>query len=61
MAAAPVAPVLDLAVEAARVGATMRLAFARVQHPELVLTEASARLGLAAAIMAQLSGQRHSH
>lgn len=38
--------------EAARVGATARLAFARQQHPELVRAEAQARLDLAAAIMA---------
>lgn len=38
--------------EAARVGATFRLAFAAKQHPELKRAEAEARLDLAAAIMA---------
>lgn len=38
--------------EAARVGATFRLAFAGKQHPELRQAEAAARLDLAAAIMA---------
>ncbi|SDH39102.1 hypothetical protein [Microbacterium sp. 77mftsu3.1] len=42
---------LDLGVEAARIGAVHRLAFAREQHPDLVRAEAQARVDLAAAIM----------
>ena len=44
-------PQLDLGVEASRVGAIHRLAFARKQHTDLGQAEAEARLTLAAAIM----------
>lgn len=38
--------------EASRLGAVLRLSFARQQHPVLVREEAAARVDLAAAIMA---------
>jgi len=43
---------IDLGVEARRVQATARLAFARETHPELYRASAAARLDLAAAIIA---------
>lgn len=43
---------IDLGIEARRVQAISRLAFAREQHPDLGRREASARLDLAAAIIA---------
>lgn len=43
---------LDLGIEARRVQATARLAFARETHPELHRALASARLDLAVAIIA---------
>jgi hypothetical protein len=42
---------LDIGIETARVGAIMRLAFARKQYPELIRAEAATRVNLAAAIM----------
>lgn len=42
----------DLAIAGARVSATLRLAFARKQHPDLIRAEAEVRLDVAAAIMA---------
>lgn len=43
---------IDLGVEARRVQATARLAFAREMHPDLYHETAAARLDLAAAIIA---------